>query len=314
MSTEMLLYGTPAEKAISFGVSLIWTLILYGTGPMILAAKRKKPITDKGLTKFCAIYTFVAWFSFNMFNSVVLGEKVSTGAAAILWGTIFNFIAEARLKRRGLYYNRKSDIPIPSQTDDPQEPGVPPAAETSCCQQEKSEEKHTYGPLDPPEKKTQRRTGTVLAVIGVLLCLVVAASGWFVAYQRNQQINQLKSEVKELEQDLLTSNAFKNSYKKQYNDLKKWLDESNAEEILAKYGVKRSMSFAEWSQKNKASSEDIMQRLQEMRDDSGQNIKIGDIIESIGESADAQKEYFNSTYADRGDATSRKFNITKRNP
>lgn len=240
MSTEMLLYGTPVEKAISFAVSLVWTIILYGTGPMVFAAKRKKPITTKGLMKFCAIYTFVAWFSFNMFNSVVLGERVSTGAAAMLWGTIFNFIAEARLTRRGLYYRRKSDIPIPNQADAPPEPEPHPAAEDSFCQQEKPEEKHTYGPLDPPEKKTQRRAGAILTIIGVLLCLVVAASGWFVSYQLNQRIIALESEVEALEQDLLTSNAFKDSYKKQYNDLRKQLDKSTTDKILEKYGVERS--------------------------------------------------------------------------
>lgn len=64
------------------------------------------------------------------------------------------------------------------------------------------EEKHTYGPLDPPDEKTKRNSNIIISAICILICLLIGASGWVVAYTEKQEVSKLQSNIEELKSDI----------------------------------------------------------------------------------------------------------------
>lgn len=69
---------------IGFLVAVALTSVYYGAFPVLFSKTREKPITTKKYRWLCIGVTFALW----VLSGFISGE-VSTGAAALLWGTIF---------------------------------------------------------------------------------------------------------------------------------------------------------------------------------------------------------------------------------
>ena len=99
--------GSSSTFIVDIIINLIITLVFYGAGPMLLAKKRKGLISKGRLKLFSVIYTFLVWvLIFCLFNALVLGEQVSSGAPAVLWGVVFYRSEEKN------FYNAKLGLPI----------------------------------------------------------------------------------------------------------------------------------------------------------------------------------------------------------
>jgi cell division protein FtsB len=70
-------------------IMFLYTVILYGTGPVLLVKFRKRPTTKRKLKVFCGVYSFCAWLGSNIVWNLLGNTDVTTGGAAILWGIIF---------------------------------------------------------------------------------------------------------------------------------------------------------------------------------------------------------------------------------
>ena len=83
---------------------LILVLLLYGTGPMLLAFRRKRPISRKGLIAFSVLYTAAAWLAFSLLRILTLDAGYAGIDTAVMWGIVFYDRSRRILKERGLLY------------------------------------------------------------------------------------------------------------------------------------------------------------------------------------------------------------------
>ena len=83
-------------------VYIIRVLLLYGTGPMLLAFRRKRPISRKGLMAFSVLYTAAVWLAFSLLRILTLDAGYAGVFAAVQWGIVFLDRSWRVLKERGL--------------------------------------------------------------------------------------------------------------------------------------------------------------------------------------------------------------------
>lgn len=84
---------------MSIAVSVVYTIILYGVGPLVFAILRKKPVTKRKVKWFSVLYSFSAWLCSNLFWALYAGDSVSSGGAALLWGWIFYKLLKRHLSK-----------------------------------------------------------------------------------------------------------------------------------------------------------------------------------------------------------------------
>lgn len=92
-------------------VSILYTIILYGVGPLLFALLRKKPVTKGQVKGFSILYSFSAWFCSNLFWALYAGDPVSSGGAALLWGWIFYKLLKNHLDKTSRLTGSMSAIP-----------------------------------------------------------------------------------------------------------------------------------------------------------------------------------------------------------
>lgn len=103
-------------------VMLLATVLAYGAGPMVLAFVGKKVWTGKGLIAFCVIYTLIIFLGFGAL-AFAGGAATHSSNPAWLWGTVFYFIAQFKMRRDGRLVHKKYKKPnappsvLPHNTD-----------------------------------------------------------------------------------------------------------------------------------------------------------------------------------------------------
>ena len=99
------------DTFVSFAISLLYTIILYGAGPLLFLRFRKKPITRRRLKAFSIAYSFAVWFLSNLFWVLYSDSDVSSGGAAILWGCIFYAYMKREFGKTGQFVEKMPAIP-----------------------------------------------------------------------------------------------------------------------------------------------------------------------------------------------------------
>lgn len=82
---------------VEFLVALVLTTIYYGAFPILFSKTRTKPITTRQYRWLCIGVTFALWILIG-----VISGEVSTGAPALLWGTIFYRKGKGILQKKKL--------------------------------------------------------------------------------------------------------------------------------------------------------------------------------------------------------------------
>lgn len=83
---------------LSFVISLFFTALVYGIGPVLLLLLHKSPIDYKKLKWFHIAYTVIISSAFNIFSS--LSGYGMNFTPAIIWGLIFYRINKAQFEKR----------------------------------------------------------------------------------------------------------------------------------------------------------------------------------------------------------------------
>lgn len=83
---------------LSFVISLFFTALVYGIGPVILLLLHKSPIDYKKLKWFHIAYTVIISSAFNIFSS--LSGYGMNFTPAIIWGLIFYRINKTQFEKR----------------------------------------------------------------------------------------------------------------------------------------------------------------------------------------------------------------------
>lgn len=194
---------------ISYAISILYTILLYGAGPLMLLKFRKKPITKKRLKVFSVIYSFSAWLCSNIFWGIYAGDDVSSGGAAILWGSIFYAYMKREFEKTWQLVEKMPAIPkvqlqeqetnmgkfvVDTETGEiVKEPNTPPEHHDAVPRQ------MPVASEPRPEKKRQ-----FPMAIGVLsfLCLALAICSlclWNETQYLNSEIKTLSEENSKLE-------------------------------------------------------------------------------------------------------------------
>ncbi len=213
---------------LSIFLSVLYTVILYGAGPLLLFKLRKKRIVRKKLVVFSVCYTFCAWFISNMIWALTTESKFSSGYAGVLWGTIFYYCMKAGFNRKLMLIEKELPPAIPEEKKEDHwytcpkcgqlvregedcdceamkgqltKTEVSPQAEvlTEPPQQETPEKN-----LDTKEKKPvkSRRIAYIAAAFSFLIIITIAAAGWITAYQKDTRISELEAKTSELEKEI----------------------------------------------------------------------------------------------------------------
>ena len=109
MTYELFNQGPAAYIPIIL-VSLLITLVAYGTFPLVFARMRKKTITKKKYNLFCYCVNFLVMVLF-----VAVNGNSSSGAPYLLWTWVFSMSGIRTLKVRGVLEetqnkNYKNDV------------------------------------------------------------------------------------------------------------------------------------------------------------------------------------------------------------
>ena len=109
MTYELFNQGPAAYIPIIL-VSLLITLVAYGTFPLVFARMRKKTITKKKYNLFCYCVNFLVMVLF-----VAMNGNSSSGAPYLLWTWVFSMSGIKTLKIRGVLEetqnkNYKNDV------------------------------------------------------------------------------------------------------------------------------------------------------------------------------------------------------------
>ncbi len=109
MTYELFNQGPAAYIPIIL-VSLLITLVAYGTFPLVFARMRKKTITKKKYNLFCYCVNFLVMVLF-----VAVNGNSSSGAPYLLWTWVFSMSGIKTLKIRGVLEetqnkNYKNDV------------------------------------------------------------------------------------------------------------------------------------------------------------------------------------------------------------
>ena len=110
--TYELFRQAPAVYMILFLISLAFTLVLYGTYPIILSKTRKKIITKKKFKLFCYGINFIvmilsAFIRTSHFD--VGNNSIFSVGPYILWTEVFSYYGLKTLKHRGVLESNEDD-------------------------------------------------------------------------------------------------------------------------------------------------------------------------------------------------------------
>lgn len=100
MSYFELMQEEPEIFILLLLISLLITLLGYGAFPIIFAKSRKTQISKKKYKRLCFGINIIALFFFWFING-----EVSTGAAYLLWTSVFSSLGINILSKKGLLPN-----------------------------------------------------------------------------------------------------------------------------------------------------------------------------------------------------------------
>lgn len=105
-------------------ISLLLTMLIYGLGPILFLALRKKPVEARKVRWFSGLYTVMVAL-FCAFVEVIYFNITPKFTAAIIWGIVFYKFMTSQLLSKGLLLERaeKSKIQDKSKTKDLEENG-----------------------------------------------------------------------------------------------------------------------------------------------------------------------------------------------
>jgi len=86
---------------LNAALSLVWTLFLYGTFPIVFAKTRKTGITKKHYRRCCAGAAVTVYILLIIIHIVAGEEQIPNMAAALLWTTVFEQVGLSSLQKRG---------------------------------------------------------------------------------------------------------------------------------------------------------------------------------------------------------------------
>lgn len=203
---------------ISIVVSVVYTIILYGMGPLAFAILRKTPVTKRKVKWFSVLYSISAWLCSNAFWYLYAGASISSGGAALLWGWIFYKLLKRHLSKTNRLTEAVSAIPasryqtqesemgkfvVDSETGEVirEDPPDPKPSNTNSAREPavgtkpvRPEEPPVIRPAQPPEPaalKERRYKAAVIALSAV--CAVLAVSVCLLGYSANiARANQQK--------------------------------------------------------------------------------------------------------------------------
>ena len=78
------------------------SLLLYGTGPMLLAFREQKPISRSMLFWYCVLCSVAAFTVFSTLQEVILDIRPTDRLRVLIWGSVFYDRSKRILKERGL--------------------------------------------------------------------------------------------------------------------------------------------------------------------------------------------------------------------
>lgn len=81
---------------------LVRSLLLYGTGPMLLAFREQKPISRSMLFWYCVLCTVAAFTVFSLLQEAILDIAPTDRLRALIWGAVFHDRSKRILNERGL--------------------------------------------------------------------------------------------------------------------------------------------------------------------------------------------------------------------
>lgn len=81
---------------------LVRSLLLYGTGPMLLAFREQKPISRSMLFWYCVLCTVAALTAFSLLQQMILDIAPTDRLRALIWGVVFYDRSKRILRKRGL--------------------------------------------------------------------------------------------------------------------------------------------------------------------------------------------------------------------
>lgn len=205
----------------SIVVSFLYTMILYGFGPLLFALLRKKPVTKGKVRAFSILYSFSAWLCSNLFWALYAGDSVSSGGAALFWGWIFYKLLKIHLCKTKRLAAAASSIPTSrcqaqaadtgkpvadSDTSDIEEliPEAPPELKpsntnnagepmggTSAVHPAELPVFQTDPPVErnAPRNRRYKAAVAVLSVVCVILVISTVLLGYFAATTRAECLN-----------------------------------------------------------------------------------------------------------------------------
>ena len=186
--------------------SLVLTIILYGTGPLLYYKMFQYPISKKELRKLSILYTVLAWLLGNLFIVFILGGEVPRSGAALVWGTIFYRTLTNSLKKTGRLETPGSEsgywIPeplkliqkAPAEKEEKVEPSSFYESERAAEQQSQK-----FGPLNPPKKRNPLNKAFLLRALTIVLICCLGGLSVYGAHKTLVLTNQL-DEANEWEQ------------------------------------------------------------------------------------------------------------------
>lgn len=246
-------------------ISLIITLVAYGTFPLIYAKFRREPITEKKYKRRCYGINAIAMVFFFL-----LADKPSA-SAYLLWTFVFSSSGVRRLTKRGMIVDEDSllsdnsekassapEVQVGESTND--DTGSQQLAEQKPVGTKRNPKqrfcKLCGGAIDPDIKKCTKcgkqyfrlritRTVAFVAIIAVL-CTAFGFMSKYRADQHQIQLSQLNSKISELESTLESrdktieqNNQTIEQYKQQISDK----NQRNHELIQKKLELEQKVRF-----------------------------------------------------------------------
>lgn len=250
---------------VNIVLSLVYTIILYGAGPLAFAILRKNPVTIGKVRGFSILYSFSAWFCSNMFWALYAGDAVSSGGAALLWSWIFYKLLKNHLYKTYRLTSSVSAIPdsrykaqeakmrtfvVDGETGEVihEEPAKPkpsntnsardPAGRTSPTLPSEPPVVQPATPLEPDAPKNRRYKVAVISLSAV--CAILAVSVFLVGYSANStrvECLNLEATVSELESKNEAANKRVSDLAKELDSISEELDQANdqLEEVMEPY-------------------------------------------------------------------------------
>jgi len=196
MSYESLLEN-PGATFLTYFISLLITLVVYGAYPLLYAILQKEPITPKRYKWVC--------YGVNFFLFIFIMFGILQGTSAwpyIFWTAVFISVGRKILRDKGLLIDSKENAQEEASASQPDIPAQIPDTFEPVAQ---------ITPVEPTIPNEHPRTfsskGAVIALsVMCALLLIVASVSIFHSYQQQQSIIQLNEQVTQLLEELDLTN------------------------------------------------------------------------------------------------------------